>query len=185
MSEACVSSQEGMLQFLRFAAYISRRTQCGVSPILVDENIHYRLLKVAWSVPFARWDVPRMLQSTPPLYGVWHAYKYCVVQVARQFHSCMWYCVRGTLLPGAQVATSPVLRTYELILAALLQLPQTVKDDVERMHEQWEALRNDDEAPYQLVATSTSHPQATGDVPGTAAYGCFQVYPPMRHLLKR
>jgi hypothetical protein len=161
VSEACVSSQDGLLRFLRFAARISERTECNVSPVLVDENVHYRLLKVAWSAPFVQWDVPRLLQCIPPLFGLWHAYKYCVIQVARQFHSCLWYCVRGTQPAGAQVPTSPPLRTYELVVAAILQAPASLREEMGRVQHSWDVLHGQDVEAYQVVATSDSHAQET------------------------
>ena len=60
---------------MRFSARLAQRTECGVAPVLVDENIHYRVYKLAWSTPFAAWRVPRFLQVVPPLFGIWHAYK--------------------------------------------------------------------------------------------------------------
>ena len=119
VSECCVSSQVGLLRFMRFSARIAERTEYRVAPVLVDENIHYRMFKLCWATPFTRWQVCSFLRTVPPLYGVWHAYKYCVVQVARKLHSCLWYSVRGTLPAGAEVPTSPSLRSYELTFAGL------------------------------------------------------------------
>jgi hypothetical protein len=75
VSECCVSSQVGLLRFIKFSARLAQWTECGVAPVLVDENIHYRVYKLAWSTPFAAWRVPRFLQVVPPLFGIWHAYK--------------------------------------------------------------------------------------------------------------
>jgi len=130
VSEVCVSSQSGLLRFMRFSARLSERTQCRVSPVLVNENIHYRMHKVAWSFPFLRWDVTRFMRVVPPLFGVWHAYKYCVTQVARRLHSCLWFAIRGTMAEGTHVPTGPPLRAYELAFAGLLQLPLTLREHV-------------------------------------------------------
>lgn len=159
LSEVCVSSQAGLLRFLRFAGHVAQRTQCRVAPLLVDENIHYRVFKLAWSTPFQKWDVPRFLQTTPPLYGIWHAYKYCVLQVA--FHSCLWYALRGTLLEGDQVPTNPSLRSYELAFAALLQTPLTLRTRVAKMHSNWSTLNENDIMQMQVVGTHVGLEQST------------------------
>ena len=65
VSECCVSSQTGLLRFMRFSARLADRTECRVAPVLVDENIHYRLHKVAWSSPFLRWQVTDFLATVP------------------------------------------------------------------------------------------------------------------------
>ena len=159
VSEVCVSSQTGLLRFLRFSGRLARRSQCGVAPVLVDENIHYRLHKLAWSEPFLRWDVPRYLEVVPPLFGVWHAYKYCVIQVARKLHSVLWYAIRGTLPAGAHVPTGPPLRSYELAFAGLLQAPLSLRQRVTAMRRQWADLHDQDEMRLHVVATDTSRTQ--------------------------
>ena len=135
----------------------------------MDVNIHYRLLKAAWSASFGRWDVPSLLQTVPPLFGLWHGYKYVVIQVARQFHSAVWYLIRGTLRVGDHTPTSPTLRTYELLFAALLQVPQTLKDDLAVMHDRWCSLRDHDRNVMQLVGVSTLYSQETGVMLGVKA----------------
>ena len=132
VSNAIVSSQVGLLRYIRFAGRISARTSTRVAPVLVDVNIHYRMMKMAWGASFQKWDIPRYLQTTPPLYGLWHSYKYCVVQVARHLHSCVWLCVRGRQPVGAAVATSQTLRSFELMFAAIMQLPLSIRDAVKR-----------------------------------------------------
>ena len=153
VSECCVSSQTGLLRYMRFSARLASRTETGVAPVLVDENIHYRLQKLAWSEPFARWDVVRFLAVVPPLFGVWHAYKYCVVQVARKLHSSLWYAIRGAMDDGTNVPTSPPLRAYELAFAGLLQLPLSLRDRVSEMRAQWAEQFRRDERDLHVVGT--------------------------------
>ena len=131
-----------------------------MSPVLVDENIHYRLHKLAWSEPFLRWDVLQFLKVVPPLFGVWHAYKYCVIQVAKKLHSSLWHAIRGTLPVGTNVPTGPPLRSYELAFAGLLQLPLSLRQRVTAMRKQWAALYQQDEQRLQVVATDTSRTRA-------------------------
>jgi hypothetical protein len=89
----------------------------------------------------------------PPLFGVWHAYKYCVIQVARKLHSCLWYAIRGTLPDGAHVPTGPPLRSYELAFAGLLQAPLSLRQRITRMRQQWQQLYQQDEQNLHVVGT--------------------------------
>ena len=159
VSECCVSSQVGLLRFMRFSARLAARSQCGVAPVLVDENIHYRLHKLAWSEPFLRWDVPQFLQVVPPLFGVWHAYKYCVIQVARKLHSSLWYTIRGTMADGTHVPTNPPLRSYELAFAGLLHVPLSLRQRLTQMRQQWSELHQQDQLDQQVVGTHTGVPE--------------------------
>ena len=54
-------------------------------PLIVDENIHYRILKFIHSHASKSWDVALWLRGLPVLYGVWHPYKYCLLAVYRVF----------------------------------------------------------------------------------------------------
>ena len=54
-------------------------------PLLVDKNIDYRVRKMCYSATWLRWDMRAYLQALPPLYGIWHPYKYCVEMLHRRF----------------------------------------------------------------------------------------------------
>ena len=123
LSDVTVSSNEGLLLVLEQCQVICSRTKCGVAPLLVDVNIHYRVLKMACSRTMVEWDIPALLKCLPPVFGLWHAYKYVVVVVIRIHHSVLWYLVHGSLAEGAKCPTSPGLRAYELVIAALLLAP--------------------------------------------------------------
>ena len=140
---------------MRLSMMVAQRTQCGVAPVLVDENIHYRMYKLAWSTPFRWWQVTRARQVSPPLFGVWHAYKYCVTQLMRKFHSVAWYAIRGTLPRDAHVPTSPSLRSYELSIAAVLQLPLHLRRTVTQMKEPWHSLHEADVLRLHVVGVHT------------------------------
>ena len=95
----------------------------------------------------------RPLGRVPPLFRVWPAYKYCVVQVARKLHSSLWYAIRGTMDDGTNVPTSPPLRAYELAFAGLLQLPLSLRDRVGEMRAQWAEQFRRDERDLHVVGT--------------------------------
>ena len=50
-------------------------------PILVDIDIFHSCQKLLYSSTYNAWDVQAWLRPHPLLFGLWHAYKHCVVQV--------------------------------------------------------------------------------------------------------
>ena len=73
-----------MLSLLAEVRGIQRHTR-RCMPLLVDENIFYRVFKLMHGISTSGWDVRQWLCSLPLLYGVWHPYKYCVLAVYRAF----------------------------------------------------------------------------------------------------
>ena len=56
-----------------------------VLPLLVDENIHYTILKLLYGAKNQRWNMRAYLRYAPVAYGVWRAYKFVVTQTFRVF----------------------------------------------------------------------------------------------------
>ena len=56
-----------------------------VMPLLLDENIHYRLSRFMYGRSYAGWDVRALLRQVPLLYGIWHPYKQTLWIVHRCF----------------------------------------------------------------------------------------------------
>ena len=92
---ANVNSQTGLLQFLAVCVALASRARYRCAPLLVDVNIHYRLLKLACAASTVAWDIPAYLRCVPPLFAIWHAYKCCVEMVTRLFHTLVWFVVHG------------------------------------------------------------------------------------------
>ena len=157
VSDTCVSSQLGLLAFLGACREIAERGRRHTAPLLVDMNIHYRLIKLACGRSTVLWDIPRLLRPTPPLFGIWHAYKYCVVMVARQFHSLLWYAAHGTIVPGDTRPTSPALMTYELIIAAILMVPFAFRTGFGDLLAEWIRKRDDNRRVFQECAVTSGH----------------------------
>ena len=55
-------------------------------PLLVDENVHYRVCRLLYIPAFQKWNVQDWLCGVPLLYGVWHAYKMTLTVVYRAFY---------------------------------------------------------------------------------------------------
>ena len=101
-------------------------------PLCVDENIHYRCLKLLYGERSQRYDFARWFQLCPPLYGVWHAYKYVVTTVWRRYYPLMVYFTWGTVPAGNAVPSQLRLRTVEMLFAALLRVPGDLRVRLER-----------------------------------------------------
>jgi hypothetical protein len=120
-----VGSNAGLLAMVRFALKCAEASAAPL-PLLVDINIHYRLLRLMFNRAYVPWDAMGALCKVPPLFGMWHAYKQACVTVRREFFSIFAYLERGKVTgwtPG-----SAKLRNSELLIAALLMLPPDYKD---------------------------------------------------------
>jgi hypothetical protein len=84
LCELNVSATVDLLELLDSVREVQRHTG-RQTPLLVDENIHYRVMRMLYSAPFVRMDVHRYLADVPLLYGVWHAYKHTVTVVYRVY----------------------------------------------------------------------------------------------------
>ena len=101
-----VSSYKGLVEVLDYFASLSNHTHPNV-PILVNENIHKRCLKLLYSDRAQRWNWHKKLKKTPVLYGCWHPYKYHVTNVCRRFHSLFVYFAFGRLGVAKTVGSYP------------------------------------------------------------------------------
>ena len=168
LSDQSVSSNLGLLLLLELCGVVCSQTRKKVVPLLVDVNIHYRIMKMACGRTMAEWDVPALLRCMPPVFGLWHAYKYVVVVVVRLHHSVLWFLVHGSLREGDKCPTSPGLRAYELIIAALLLAPMELRQG-------WRALvsaawidYDRDMRHYQVVAAYSGEMREARSLPKTS-----------------
>eukprot|EP00667_Euglena_gracilis_P015597 EG_transcript_16241 len=84
LTEQVVSANLDLLLVLQTARSLQHLTR-RQTPLLVDENIHYRCLRLLYSASASRYYVSRYLAEVPLLYGIWHAYKHTVTIVYRAF----------------------------------------------------------------------------------------------------
>ena len=123
INEHLVQSGHSMvdgLQFVRFLMGLSGRTPC---PLLVDVDVWYRLIGIVYGQRTQEWDMRAFLQDTPPLFGVWHAYKHVVIVVHRTFQTYFAFLRQGTLPVKHRLPGLMPLRTLELTIAGVLMLP--------------------------------------------------------------
>ena len=115
-----VSSYKGLVEVLDYIASLSNHTH-PIVPLLVDENIHKRCLKLLYSDRTQRWNWHQKLKRTLVLYGCLHPYKYLVTNLWRRFHSLFVYFRFGRLGVGKPVGSYPNLRVMERTIAGILK----------------------------------------------------------------
>ena len=119
LSKERVTGGVGLLNLLHFAKDVAQQTN-RVSPLLVDKNIHYRILKLLYGGKNQRWNMHAYLRYVPVVYGVWHAYKFVVTHTFRVFWPILTYLRKGLLRPGCTILSYPKLIVMEKIIAALM-----------------------------------------------------------------
>ena len=69
---------------------VQLQVRSGVDlPLLVDENIHYRIMRLMYSPGTNHVDLCEHVRQVPVLFGVWHAYKHTVTLVYRAFFALL------------------------------------------------------------------------------------------------
>lgn len=91
-----MNKSDDLVQVLEFIHDLADHTSSPL-PVLVDLNLHYRMLKMVYSKAYSAWDVGHYLCKTPPLFGIWHVYKQICISVHRQFHSAFIFLLRGAV----------------------------------------------------------------------------------------
>ena len=119
LSKEKVTGGVGLLNLLHFAKDVAQQTN-RVLPLLVDENIHYRILKLLYGAKNQRWNMREYLRYVPVVYGVWHAYKFIVTHTFRVFWPILTYLRKGLLRPGSNILSYPKLIVMENTIAALM-----------------------------------------------------------------
>ena len=119
LSKEKVTGGVGLLNLLHFAKDVAQQTN-RVLPLLVDENIHYRILKLLYGAKNQRWNMRAYLCYVPVVYGVWHAYKFVVTHTFGVFWPILTYLRKGLLRPGSTILSYPKLIVMEKTIAALM-----------------------------------------------------------------
>ena len=165
LSEYQVSSNEDLLVLLQMAADLQERTRVPL-PLLLDENIHYRVLRLMHSVSHKEVDVAEWLSRLPLLYGIWHPYKHAVGVVYRAFLPVIGL-LEGSGHPavGDKVVPGRKVLYMEKVVAALLIIAPDLRD---RLEAKLSALR-------QALQTPPAPPRPDGS--SSSAAGAAQ--PPL------
>ena len=119
LSKEKVTCGVGLLNLLHFSKDTAQETS-RILPLLVDENIHYRILKLLYGAKNQRWTMHAYLRYVPLVYSVWHAYKFVDTQTFRTFWPILTYLRKGLLRPGSTILSYPKLIAMEKTIAALM-----------------------------------------------------------------
>ena len=119
LSKEKVTCGVGLFNLLQFAKDIAQQTN-RVLPLMVDENIHYRILKLLYGAKNQRWNMCAYLRYVPVVYSVWHAYKFVVTHTFRVFWPILPYLRKGLLHSGTTILSYPRLIVMEKTIAALM-----------------------------------------------------------------
>ena len=119
LSKERVTRGVGLLNLLHFAKDTAQQTN-RVLTLLVDKNIHYRILKLLYGARNQRWNMRAYLRYVPVVYGVWHAYKFVITQTFRVFWPILTYLRKGLLRPGSTILSCSKLIVMEKAIAALM-----------------------------------------------------------------
>ena len=119
LSKEEVTCGVGLLNLLQSPKDTAQQTN-RVSPLLVGENIHYRILNLLYGAKNQRWNMRAYFGYVPVVYGVWHAYKFPVTQTFRVFPPIPTYLPEGLLRPGSTILSDPRLIVLEETIAALM-----------------------------------------------------------------
>ena len=124
LTEQTVSANVDLLELLETARQVQRRTTRQL-PLLVDENIHYRVLRLLYATPFQDYDVRRYLADLPLVYGIWHAYKHTLLVVYRAYLPVLVHLegLRGIQANSTGRSHRKVLYLEKLFAALLLCRP--------------------------------------------------------------
>jgi hypothetical protein len=138
LSEWTVSSNDDLLHILEMAGQFQERTSLTM-PLMVDENIHYRILRMLYGRPFIGYDVHHHLSSMPLLFGIWHAYKHTLLVVFRVFFPVLGLLEVDGLQPRTgECTTQRKVEFLERMYAALILATPTV---MPRLDAKVQALR--------------------------------------------
>ena len=161
-----VSATPDLVSIIHGLQEVQQHTQHRL-PLLVDENIHYRVLKLVYSINYAWYNVPLFITRTPVVYGTWHPYKYCVTLCYRRFFPLFTYFSYGSLNLGTAVPNFPKLIYMERMILVLLHLAHKWRQPLEQKLQTLRGLHRPGNANHSTLLT-----QVQGLV--TVLYGTFQ-----------
>ena len=128
LAEQQVGNNQDLLMLLLDVVDVQRFTG-RVLPLLVDKNIHYRVLRLLYSTSLLKWDVACVLKQVPLIYGIWHAYKHTLVVVFRAYLPLLAQLeCTGEPSVGARVSSTRRVLYLEKLFAILLVLRDNTED---------------------------------------------------------
>jgi hypothetical protein len=130
-----VGDAQQLLEVMEAALEVQQQTG-RVMPLLVDEKIHYSILKMLYSQGWQVWDMANWMQQLPLLYGIWHPYKQVLNLVYRQFYPILSRLeVKKPGRPGVALHCGKKVRYVETLFATLLVASWEVRAELQEVWE--------------------------------------------------
>ena len=124
LSPKRVGTNTELVRVLEEVATLQRHSNKTL-PLLVDEKVHYSVMRLLYSQTYRDFGGRRLLQQVPMLYGAWHPYKHCLTLVWRSFWPVIGLLdTCGTPAVGTSVKIVRKVVYMERMVAALLMLPK-------------------------------------------------------------
>ena len=123
-----VSSSNGDLLHIREQCLAIQVHKRHVMPLLMDENIFYRLAKFMYSRTYNPFKLSEHYPTLPMLYDCWHPYKYVCAMIHRKFFPILGY--RGQQMPTVdeEIMCHSKLLHMEKQFCALLLATSNIED---------------------------------------------------------
>ena len=112
-----------------------------VMPLMVDEKVHYSVMRLLYAPAYWGYDGARWLRQVPVLYGCWHPYKHTLTVVYRAFLP-IFMALELSAAPrsGSTFRAARKVVFMERMVAALLLAAHTIRGEVEAALQQPAAL---------------------------------------------
>ena len=131
LSQSRVGDAKELLEVLAGVRELQQRSGRAM-PLLVDEKIHYSIMKMLYAQGWQGWRMGQWLRQVPVLYGVWHPYKQVVNLVYRAFLPILSRLERDQPpRAGEQLHCGKKLRYLETLFGTLLVASWSVRDELE------------------------------------------------------
>ena len=117
--ESRTGRNQELLDLLHMLRTTQRHYQKPIA-LIVDCNIHYRVVKFLYSRATIDWNFPDLLRGISLIYGVWHSYKHVCNIIWHKFFPLFSYITAPVFGAGARIYNHPKLLVTEKTTAALL-----------------------------------------------------------------
>ena len=151
LSEFTTSGQFDLLNILKDLRDLQRHTRRPL-PLMADMNIHYRLMKFMYCTSMDNFDLRQWLCNVPLLFGVWHPYKYCVLQVYRVFFPIFALLEHSNIGEGMRLHCAKKVLHVEKVVCALLLVRHTL---VPAIQAELSAMDHNGRRPQSLAVQKT------------------------------
>ena len=129
LADLVSSSNEDLLHIMEQCLAIQVHTR-HVMPLLMDENIFYRLAKFIYSGTYNPFKLSEHYATLPMLYGCWHPYKYVCTMIHRKFFPILGYLGQQVPAVDEEIMCHPKLLHIEKQCCALLLATPNVEDRI-------------------------------------------------------